>query len=462
MPIIEFFRGRAFRLALAFAGAISFAMACVFALIYFQVRREDTIRISTILAYEAKIGATASEQSLREALATRQTIDIRRVDYIALFDAGGALVFGNLNRLPPMPVDGVAHWVSSDNIDTRGGASQSALFVARPRPDGGVLVIGRDLAESYQVQSILMRVLAIALLPTIIVTLAIGVIFSYRSSQRLRSVQTSIANIIEGDLTVRLPISRENDEIDEVARAVNVMLEEIARLLHQFKSVGDNIAHNLRSPLMIARAKVERVIDADSGVGDVSALLGGALAQLDRAAVTIEALLRISALEGEKRFKRFADVDLACVCSEMFEFFEPLAQQKTLALSVVAPEPVWIKGDQDLVREAVSNLVENAIKFTPEGGEVKIECGVKQGRAFIEVSDSGPGVPPTEREQIFRRFYRGDVAPAVEGHGLGLSIARTIAQLHGFDLSAEGGPGARFVMRASASTPLSMKDAGRS
>jgi len=459
MPRAEFFRGRAFRLALAFASAISIATACVFALIYTQVRREDTIRISTILVYESKVSLTASEQSLRDALASRQTIDIRRVDYIALFDARGTLVLGNLSRMPPVPVDGAAHWVSSDNIGER-GAALSALFVAGRRADGGVLVIGRDLAESYQLQSILLRVLAIALLPTIFVTLVIGGIVSYRGSRRLHSVQTSIASIIDGDLTVRLPISRDNDEIDKVARAVNVMLDEIARLLHQFESVGDNIAHDLRSPLMVARGKVERALEgADSGV-DLLALLRGALAQIDRAAVTIEALLRISTLEGVKATKQFGAVDLARICAEAFDFFEPLAQQKTIELGVAAPGPVWIRGDQDLVREAVSNLVENAIKFTPAGGEVWISCGLSDDEPFLEVRDNGPGVPPQDRHEIFRRFYRAAGPEGVSGHGLGLSIAKTIAELHGFELRVEDGvPGARFVMRAAAKASLALQRA---
>jgi signal transduction histidine kinase len=460
MPRVEFLRGRAFRLALAFACAISLATASVFTLIYAQVRREDTVRISSILVYETKVGVAASEESLREALAARQTIDIRRVDYIALFDAHGGLVFGNLNLMPPVPIDGAAHWVGAENISATGGAAQSALFAARARPDGGVLVIGRDLSESYQLQSILLRVLAIALLPTVFVTLVIGAVFSSRSSRRLHSVQTSIARIIAGDLTVRLPISREDDEIDKVARAVNVMLDEIARLLHQFKSVGDNIAHDLRSPLMVARGKVERAVEVADGNVDLTALLSGVLAQLDRAAVTIEALLRISTLEGEQSAKRFSAVDLARVCAEAFDFFEPLAQQKTIELSVVAPEPIWIQGDQDLVREAVSNLVENAIKFTPAGGEVRIACGLRGDEPFLEVRDNGPGVPPQEREEIFRRFYRAADQASLAGHGLGLSIAKTIAELHGFELRVEdGAPGARFVMRATAKAALSLQRA---
>jgi signal transduction histidine kinase len=151
---------------------------------------------------------------------------------------------------------------------------------------------------------------------------------------------------------------------------------------------------------------------------------------------------------------------VARVCAEAFDFFEPLAQQKTIELGVAAPDPVWIRGDQDLVREAVSNLVENAIKFTPAGGEVWISCGLRGDAPFLEVRDNGPGVPLHERDEIFRRFYRAASPTGVEGHGLGLSIAKTIAELHGFELRVEdGAPGARFVMCATAKAALSLQHA---
>lgn len=448
----EVLSARAFRLAIAFALTISLATMAVFATIYVLVRSEDAARISAILKYEVNASRDADEDTLRNALAARQTKDIRRIDYMALFDANGRRVLGNLARMPDVPIDGAGHFTYPREFGSENKSNDPAILVAGRRSDGGILFIGRDLSESLEIQGVLLRVLAGALIPMVALTLVIGVVFAGRASRRLLSVQNSITRIIEGDLSSRLPISSDNDAIDHVASAVNVMLDEIGRLLDQLKSVGDNIAHDLRSPLAVARAKIERALEASENAGqDLRRPLVGALAQLDRAAITIDALLRISRVEAGKRERPFGDVDLAQVCREAFDFFEPVAQQKSVILRIDAASPVWIRGDLDLVREAVANLVDNAIKFTPERGEAAIVCGLKDNAPFLEVSDTGPGIPPNEREQVFKRFYRGESSPEISGHGLGLSIAQTIAQLHGFDLRAEGGAvGARLVMRPAA------------
>jgi signal transduction histidine kinase len=173
-----------------------------------------------------------------------------------------------------------------------------------------------------------------------------------------------------------------------------------------------------------------------------------ALVHLDRSAATISAFLRISAMESGRRERSFGPVDLSSVCSGLFEFYEPLAQSKSVAIALAAPRPALVRGDEDLLREAISNLVDNAIKFTPEGGGVRIVAAAANGRATVEVSDSGCGVPPQDREDIFRRFYRGARDGAVQGYGLGLSIVAAVAKLHGFCLTVEdNAPGARFVLR---------------
>ena len=378
--------------------------------------------------------------------------EIRRVDYVGLFDAHGALALGNVVRAPPIPIDGVPHFAAPETFVAANPSAQQALIVARRRPDGGVLVLGRDLGEVYQLEHALLQVMALALTPTIAVILGIGAFFARRASRRLRLVQGTIAAIIGGDLDSRPPISHESDDIDRVASAVNLMLDEIARLLDQLKSVGGNIAHDLRTPLTVARAKLERALEASPDASDaVRGQLNSALDQLDKAAVIIAALLRISVVENGARDKRFADVDLAAVCEQAFEFYEPLAQAKSLTMTASCSRPAMMRGDVDLIREAISNLVDNAIKFTPPSGSVWIDAGSIDGLPYGEVSDTGPGVPLAEREKIFRRFYRAASERGESGHGLGLYIADAIARLHGFELTVEDNhPGARFVMRAAA------------
>jgi signal transduction histidine kinase len=458
MRIIEVFKARAFRLALAFSLAISVATAAAFTFIYLQVSRLDYQRIDAILVDEAAKSQDDSEARLRQALELRLTRDIRRLDYVALIDPKGALVFGNVSRMPPIAVDGKAHFVQQQLLPDASGNREPALFVARRRPDGSVLLLGRSLREAYDLQESVLRALAIALLPTVLVILAIGALFARRAGQRFERIHGAITRIMRGELDLRLPVNGEDDDIDKVARAVNLMLDDIARLLEHLKSAGDNIAHDLRTPLAVARAKIERALNNEAGIEQSREAMEAALAQIEKVSMTIAAILRISAVEHGAREKQFREFDLGAICAQVFDFYEPLAESKCVSMVVDADKPVPVRGDEDLMREAVSNLVDNAIKFTPGGGEVRIEARMANGRPLVLVSDTGHGVPPHERAKIFRRFYRGERGSEAPGHGLGLSIAETIANLHGFKLTvADNNPGARFELRAAPPAPARLE-----
>jgi signal transduction histidine kinase len=450
MWTVEVFNERAFRLALGFALTISVATAAAFAFIYLQVSRADVDQVSAILVDEAAKSAGDSEADLRRALELRLTRDIRRLDFVALIDPKGQLIFGNVPVTLHIPIDAKAHFLKEDVLPDANGDKDPAIFVARRRADGGVLLLGRSLREDYDLQETLLRALAIALLPTVLLILAIGAWFAHRASQRFKRVHDAIVRIMKGDLDLRLPFAGE-DDIDKIARAVNLMLDEIARLLDHLKSAGDNIAHDLRTPLAVARAKLERALDNESGTEQLREALEAALAQIEKVSLTVSAILRISAVEHGPRETQFKDFDLAAVCAQLLDFYEPLAESQAVTLIAAADQPVPMRGDQDLMREALSNLIDNAIKFTPAGGTVRIEAGIVDGLPFAVVSDTGVGIPLQERGKIFDRFYRGAHSGKSPGHGLGLSIAATIARLHGFKLTVEdNNPGARFEFRAAA------------
>ena len=458
MRISEVVKARAFRLALAFSLAITIATAAAFAFIYLQVSRADVERVGAVLVDEAAKSQGDSEAQLRQALELRLTRDLRRLDFVALIDPKGALVFGNVPGMPPIPIDGRAHVVREELLPDSSGSREPAIFVARRLADGGVLVLGRSLRESYELQETLLRALAIALLPTILAIMAIGAIFGRRASQRFERVHDAIVRIMNGELDSRLPVTNEDRDIDKVARAVNLMLDEIARLLEQLKNVGDNIAHDLRTPLAVARAKIERALNNESEIEQLREAMEAALAQIEKVSMTISAILRVSAVQHGAPETQFRDIDLAAVCEQVFDFYEPLAESKRVTMVVDAARPVPVRGDEDLMREAVSNLVDNAIKFTPAGGNVRIEARMANGRPLVLVSDTGLGVPPQERTRIFDRFYRGERSDKSPGHGLGLSIAETIANLHGFKLTVEDNkPGARFELRAAAPAPARLE-----
>jgi signal transduction histidine kinase len=387
MWTLEVFNARAFRLALGFSLTISIATAAAFAFIYLQVSRANTEHVGAILVDEAAKSVDENEADLRKALELRLTRDIRRLDFVALIDPQGRLIFGNVPFMPRIPVDGQAHFVNEDVFPDPSGERDPAIFVARRRTDGGALLLGRSLREDYDLQETLLRALAMALLPTILLILGIGAWFAHRASQRFKRVHDAIVRIMNGDLDLRLPLTGE-DDIGKIARAVNLMLDEIARLLNHLKSAGDNIAHDLRTPLAVARAKLERALDHESGVEQLREALEAALVQIEKVSLTISAILRISAVEQGAREKQFKDFDLAVVCAQLLDFFEPLAESKGVAITLDAATPVPLRGDHDLMREALSNLIDNAIKFTPVGGTVRIEARMAEGRPFALVSDA--------------------------------------------------------------------------
>jgi len=443
MWTIDVLKSRAFRLALAFALAIAAAATVVFTLIYLQFSAAAVEMVSARLVDEAKRALAVSDDELRVEIAQRLATDLRRLDYAGLFGADGRVLLGDPPTMPPVRPDGRAHVV----VAVPGRPADQAIFVAVRRPDGSVLALGRSLSEINDLRATVARALALALAPTTALILAIGVVFARRARRRLGVIHAAIAEIMKGDLKQRLPVVSVADDLDRVARDVNQMLDEIGRLLDQLRHIGDDIAHDLRTPLAVARAKIERGLERGRSIDELRAAMAEALDHLDRSAATISAFLRVSEMESGRRERRFGPVDLSAVCAGLFEFYEPLAQSKGVAIALAAPRPTLVRGDEDLLREAISNLVDNAIKFTPPGGRVRIAAAAADGRAAVEVSDSGAGVPPQEREAIFRRFYRGPRDDGAPGHGLGLSIVAAIAKLHGFRLAVEdNAPGARFVM----------------
>jgi signal transduction histidine kinase len=447
MRIVDIFRAATFRLALVFAFAVTAAISLVLIFVYWQVVKLDTAHQNRVLAEEVAKGVDQPLAQLTRELDRRITRDLRRLDYAALFEAEGKLISGNLGALPPnLPIDGAAHILALQS-DRRGDV-EPVLLVARRRQDGGVLLLGRNLYEVYAFRQIVLEALALGIVPALLLALVIGILFSLRSTRRLRSINHQITRIMQGDLDERLPTNRSNDDLERVILAVNLMLDEIVRLLDQIKSVGDNIAHDLRTPLALMRARLERALDG-ACANDLRAAAEKALIDLDHAMTTVAALLRISDIECGRRTGGFAAVDLRAVCTSAFELYHPLAEAKSIVFTLDAPAPLPIRGDFDLLVEAVANLVDNAIKFTPVGGVVEISAKIASSGPVIRVADSGPGVKPFERISIFKRFYRSESSRDLPGTGLGLNMAATIAQLHGMDLRvADNHPGAVFEMFA--------------
>ncbi|MGZ5873344.1 MAG: ATP-binding protein [Bradyrhizobium sp.] len=444
--MLEFFRSSAVRVALAFVLATTVATTAVFGLVYLQIREANETRNRLILEDEAAKSVDHSVDELRYAFEVRLTHDLRRIDYAALFGADRKVMFGNIDALPAIPIDGKSHYVAASPVRSAGNSLEPVIFVARVRPDGTIMLLGRSLLESLAFRRIVQNALATGLAPMLLLALAIGAFFARRASRRLTTIHDTIARIMKGDMNLRLPVRSRNDTIDKISEDVNLMLDEIMRLLVQIKGVSDNIAHDLRSPLAVVHAQLERGLES-SNDEELRGVVKQAITHIDKAMLTVSALLRLADVEYGPKSSRFRTIDLSAICTDLFEFFEPLATSKSINMTLATQSAVQIFGDGDLMREAVSNLIGNAIKFTPEHGTVSVSVVHEDGRPVVRVCDNGIGVEPGERDKIFQRFYRTASGHRVPGSGLGLSIAAAIANLHDFDLRFDDNdPGAVFEM----------------
>ena len=446
MRILEFFGSSAVRVALAFVLVTTVATTAVFGLVYFRIGEANEARNRIILETEAAKSVDRSVEELRSAFEVRLTNDLRRIDYAALFDSNRKVMFGNIDALPPIPVDGKAHYVPTTHVPGSDNRIEPVIFVARQRPDGNIMVLGRSLLETLAFRRTVQSALLAGLAPMLLLALAIGAYFARRSSRRLTAIHDTIARIMKGDTDLRLPVGSRHDPIAQISRDVNLMLDEIGRLLVQLKGVGDNIAHDLRSPLAVVHAQLERGLESSSDE-QLRTVARQALAHIDKAMLTVAALLRLADVEYSPTSRNFQSIDLSAICADLFEFYEPLAESKSIKMTLETKSPVEIQGDGDLMREAVSNLIGNAIKFTPENGSVDISVFRENGLPVVRVRDSGIGVEPADRDKIFQRFYRTSSGHRVPGSGLGLSITAAIANLHELDLRFnDNNPGAVFEM----------------
>ena len=261
------------------------------------------------------------------------------------------------------------------------------------------------------------------------------------SSKAHREINSKIQRIVAGELQERLPARGTSDTLDELAALVNGMLDEIEVLVRRLAGVGDDIAHDLRTPLTRVRVSLERARHKSRSLDELRRSVDRAMAGLDQSLATITALLRISEIEHSRRVDGFRNVPLADLVHEVGDLYEPIAEDKKLDFGVRAEANTMVHGDRDLLFEAIANLVDNAIKFTPQGGRVELSLLGQGNEAVVRVCDTGPGIPANESELVTRRFYRSDNGRREPGLGLGLTLVSAIAKLHDFNFRISSGPG---------------------
>jgi signal transduction histidine kinase len=280
-----------------------------------------------------------------------------------------------------------------------------------------------------------------------LLALAFGLLLGHRTNQRIRSMQLVLDRVRRGQLAERLPTRDGGQDFDRLAVSVNHMLGELERLLNELHDAGNNIAHDLRTPLSRVRTQLERARRVCATREELAEAVDRAVVGPDQASGIITALLRIAEIEHARRGASFGPVDLDELVREVLELYAPIAEAKgvvtRLAIEAVSP----IQGDRDLLFEAIANLVDNAIKFTPESGHVELALFDTAAGPVVQISDTGPGIGTEHRQQVFVRFQRLDKSRHIPGSGLGLSLVQAIVHLHGFSVSLSEGPHGGCLVR---------------
>jgi len=319
----------------------------------------------------------------------------------------------------------------------RAGILSLALVWRYDLPGGYHLLIGRDV----QVRAQLRRLLTDALLWALVIVAAMAVAGALivRSLLRrtLANVSTTANAIAAGDFAQRVKLSGRGDEFDQLAEVINDMLDRIGRLMDGVKQVSNAIAHDLRTPITRARARLEEASLRASSPEALRAAIDRATADLDGIVAVFQALMRISEIEAGSRRSAFATLDLAPPLADLAELYGAVAEEKGVTLSADIPERLPAHGDRELIQQAVANLLDNAVKFSPPGGTVRLQARPAAAGVEVLVADQGAGIPPEDLKRATERFFRGESARSTPGAGLGLALVQAVAQLHGGTLRLE-------------------------
>lgn len=463
------FRSSTFRYAIAYMALFCVSVSGVLAFVYYTT--EQVIVRQTDETIQAEIlGLTEHYHDqglvgLLEIIRQRSTGASGKRGLYLLTDRDYRPLAGNLQHWPQAKnVRGGAAWV--DFLVQSEKDDPSNPQVARARifelPGGFHLLIGRDLTERAQFQAVMAEALFGALGVAIFLGLAGGMLMSRDLLRRLDAINRSIRAIIRGDMRERMPVTGSDDEFDQLSKNLNLMLDRIHELMQGIRQVTDNIAHDLRSPINRIRSRLEMTLLERPDTAAYREAMQETIEETDSVLATFNALLDIALAESGASREQFQAVDLGQIAKDARDLYEPLAEDKGLEFDSEIADGLEIRGNRHLVFQALSNLLDNAVKYTPSGGRIGLYGRRGEDGPVLEVADSGPGIPKESRDKVLARFARLDESRATPGSGLGLSLAAAVARLHDANLRLEDNrPGLRVIVDFGVAQADSERSIGR-
>lgn len=434
-------RSTTFRLTLVYLCLFTSALLVVLGIIYWHATTAVSRQINATI--DAEITALAEQFNQRGLVGLIRAVERRSDprDYSGglylLVDQNHRPLSGNLTRWPDAAMDAEG-WVTFPlELPSRDGSvlnyGRARVFqLGRYR-----LLVGHDIQARAQIAEVIRNGLIWALVAAVAISLLGGMLVSRFLFRRIDSINATSREIMAGDLARRVPRSGRGDEFDELAGNLNGMLDQIERLIAGMRQVSDNVAHDLRSPLARLRSRLEIALMDELSPEDYRAVIEDTIAEADQLLRTFNALLAIAQVESGVLRERFEAVECEALLRDVAELYEPLAEDRGLKLDLELTDLARVRGDRNLLFQALSNLLDNAIKFSHAGGRIALALVPGDGEVVLRVADQGPGIPPEERDKVVRRFYRVERSRHAPGSGLGLSLVAAVVALHGGRLVLE-------------------------
>ena len=440
----RFLRSTSIRLALGYAGLFIVSSLILVGFLWWRTasyldREIDAVIIADTQAIGDRLrdfGLSGAIQTINERIS--RTADEHTV-YL-LTDPKLTPIAGNIDAWP-LDVGRPQGWYQVQLVrDDK--PYPTRVFNVR-MPGDFHLLVGRDVQSRVVVRGLILQSLIWAGLVAVLLAVSGGLLVRRSVLRRVEAINRTARAIVQGDFSQRVPTRDSSDEFDQLTQIINNMLGQIQVLIEGIRNTSNAVAHDLRTPLTELRSRLEGLLRGPDSSEAVADELQEAISDIDRLIGIFNALLRLSELDSGVRRAGFRRIELADLIAEVAEVYEPIAEEKGIALNVDVSERPVLDGDPFLLAQAVGNLLDNAIKYTPENGVISVSLrGSTDGKAVIAVADNGPGIATEERGRVVERFYRGDASRRTPGVGLGLSVVAAVARLHGGMLEfADNQPG---------------------
>ena len=459
--LLRIFHTFTFRLGLVYVGLFALSVVLLFAFTYgfassyLEAQVADAIRVrySVLLNEYRDNGSAGLEERIRDFMKS----DDEGAEIYLLLNNKGENLAGNLEAWPQHAVaegrfEKNGQWVRFSIEGTRKNPENVEVrAVTVPLSSWRSLLVGQSLQANRKVEQTIIQTFWASLAVTFVMAFLGAVIMTRSVMGRLSVINRSAETIMHGNLSARIPFTPGGDEFDELSLTLNQMLERIGMLLRSMNEFANNIAHDLRSPLNRIVARTEAGL---RGMKETSAgrrLLERNVEEMHELIGTFNSILKISELEASQDFHSFAPCDLKGVLEKIIELYEPYAAEKNISLEKRLAVPLPVEGEKNLLTQAFANLLDNAVKFTPEGGTIAIEGTWEEGRVRVSIADTGPGVPEGFRGKVFEKFFRLEMSRHTKGNGLGLSMVAAIARIHGAEVKlGDNAPGLNVILTFSA------------